>query len=198
MVEIVVIEVKTGRRQRWRCEAMRSNWRPKTALQQRRRCRKLVGRSVVEIEDQSQARVQWGLHGSEDKMTGVRRNEFIRSGDRCDSFVLIGAAVTETVLCALTEHRSSVLRLLQAIKSSFRNDEPLRTNVKTGLKTQVRVEMKPSSTSRQDFEWNWQVHGFKSNYKSREFWPRVEPWVRATIPTCDETKVLVQVREHRR
>ena len=103
----------------------------------------------MEIEDQNQARVQRGLHGSEDKMTGVRRNEFIRSGDRCNSFVLIGAAVTETVLCVLTEHRSSVLRLLQAIKSSFRNDEPLRTNVKTGLKTQVRVEMKPSSTSRQ-------------------------------------------------
>jgi hypothetical protein len=104
---------------------------------------------VVEIENQNQARVQRGLHGSEDKMTGVRRNEFIRSGDRCDSFVLIGAAVTETVLCVLTEHRSSVLRLLQAIKSSFRNDKPLRTNVKKGLKTRVKAEMKPSSTSRQ-------------------------------------------------
>ena len=32
---------------------------------------KLVGRSVVEIEDQNQARVRQGLHGSEDKKTGV-------------------------------------------------------------------------------------------------------------------------------
>lgn len=60
------------------------------------------------------------------KMTRVRRNEFIRSGDRCDSFVLIGAAVTETVLCVLTEHRSSVLRLLQSYQVLFQERQTVK------------------------------------------------------------------------
>ena len=62
------------------------------------------------------------------------------------------ATVAETVLCALTEHKSSVLRLLQAIKSSFRNEKPLRTNVKTGLKTQVKAEMNTVEYIEADFE----------------------------------------------
>jgi len=70
---------------------------------------KLVGRSVVEIEDQNRARVRRVLYGSEDK-----------------------------------DDKSSTERV-----HPVRNDKPLRTNVKKGLKTRVKAEMKPSSTSRQ-------------------------------------------------